>query len=140
MAHETVTYIIVPFKDVTKEMIDYCAETSLDTLRHTVSGEDLVTLKYIKYQKPLSPIKDIDLIPKPPSLISPTKITMEVDGKEITKLSYPKSTMEYNSNFSKYPHAFEITPKIFEKYNEYTYGEILNELEKPEWVSKATEI
>ena len=46
MAHEITTYVIVPFVDVTQEMIDACAETSFDTLRHTTEGTDRVILKW----------------------------------------------------------------------------------------------
>jgi hypothetical protein len=46
MAHENTTYVIVPFGDVTQAMIDVAAETSFATLRHTVSGDDKVILKW----------------------------------------------------------------------------------------------
>ena len=47
MAHENTIYVIVPFVEVTQEMIDACAETSFDTLRHSVQGVDRVVLKWI---------------------------------------------------------------------------------------------
>lgn len=40
-------YVIAFFEDVTSAMIDDCVETSIDTLRHSVAGEDKVVLKYI---------------------------------------------------------------------------------------------
>lgn len=43
----TVTYVIVPFVEVTQQMIDNSCETSMDTLRHTISGEDRVILKWV---------------------------------------------------------------------------------------------
>jgi hypothetical protein len=40
------TYAIVPFSDMTQDMIDVCFETSFATLRHTTEGDDLVVLKW----------------------------------------------------------------------------------------------
>tara|TARA_Y100000310_G_scaffold67613_1_gene62938 strand:+ start:210 stop:431 length:222 start_codon:yes stop_codon:yes gene_type:complete len=39
-------YMIIPYSDVTDDMILESQETSRDTLRHTVSGDDKVILKY----------------------------------------------------------------------------------------------
>jgi len=38
--------MIIPFADVTDEMVDASIENSKDKLRHTVEGEDRVLLKY----------------------------------------------------------------------------------------------
>jgi hypothetical protein len=47
MAHENTIYIIVPFADVTQQMIDDCCEDSFDTLRHSLQGTDRIVLKWI---------------------------------------------------------------------------------------------
>jgi hypothetical protein len=39
-------YVIVPFADVTAQMISDCMETSTETLVHSTSGVDRVFLKY----------------------------------------------------------------------------------------------
>ena len=38
--------MIVPFSNVTEDMIDAAMESALDTLRHSVKGTDRVVLKY----------------------------------------------------------------------------------------------
>ena len=43
--------MIVPFSNVTEEMIGAAIQTSFDTLRHSVQGTDRVVLKY-KGSKP----------------------------------------------------------------------------------------
>ena len=40
------TYIIVPFADVTEEIIELVVESNINSLRHSVQGEDRVVLKY----------------------------------------------------------------------------------------------
>jgi hypothetical protein len=40
------TYIIVPFADVTEEIMDLVVESNINSLRHSVQGEDRVVLKY----------------------------------------------------------------------------------------------
>ena len=39
-------YIIILYSEVTDEMIENAVETSRDTLRHSIQGDDKVTLKY----------------------------------------------------------------------------------------------
>jgi hypothetical protein len=39
-------YVIINFEDVTQAMIDDCHESSFDSLRHSVAGDDRVVLKY----------------------------------------------------------------------------------------------
>lgn len=39
-------YVIVNFEDVTQAMIDDCQQTSFDTLRHSIAGDDRVVLKF----------------------------------------------------------------------------------------------
>ena len=39
-------YTIVPSAEVTQNMVDVCLETSFETLRHTVTGDDFVVLKW----------------------------------------------------------------------------------------------
>jgi hypothetical protein len=46
MSHHDKTYVIVPFSEVTQAMIDACLQTSFDTLRHSIEGEDRVVLKW----------------------------------------------------------------------------------------------
>jgi len=46
--HEDTIYMIIPYAKVTDQMIASACETSRDTLRHTVEGEDLVILKWAK--------------------------------------------------------------------------------------------
>ena len=38
--------MIVPFSNVTEDMMDTAMESSFDTLRHSVQGADRVVLKY----------------------------------------------------------------------------------------------
>lgn len=38
--------MIVPFSNVTEDMMDAAMESSFDTLRHSVKGADRVVLKY----------------------------------------------------------------------------------------------
>lgn len=40
------TYVIVPFNEVTQQMINDCKETSIDTLRHSMQGIDRIILKW----------------------------------------------------------------------------------------------
>lgn len=40
------TYIIVPFADVTEEIIELVVESNINSLRHSVKGDDKVVLKY----------------------------------------------------------------------------------------------
>ena len=40
------TYIIVPFADVTEEIIELVVESNINSLRHSIKGEDRVVLKY----------------------------------------------------------------------------------------------
>ena len=46
MAYENRKYMIIPFADVTDEMVVNAIETSMDTLRHSNKGVDRVTLKF----------------------------------------------------------------------------------------------
>ena len=39
-------YVIVPFSEVTQQMINDCHQSSFDTLRHSISGVDRVILKW----------------------------------------------------------------------------------------------
>ena len=38
--------MIIPFSNVTEEMVNAAIQTSFDTLRHSVHGTDRVVLKY----------------------------------------------------------------------------------------------
>ncbi len=40
------TYIIIPFEDVTEEIMELVVESNINSLRHSVQGEDRVVLKY----------------------------------------------------------------------------------------------
>jgi len=40
-------YLVVPYNELTNGMLDACTQTSYATLRHTVTGQDLVILSYI---------------------------------------------------------------------------------------------
>ncbi len=40
------TYIIVPYADVTEEIIELVVESNVNSLRHSVKGKDRVVLKY----------------------------------------------------------------------------------------------
>ncbi len=40
------TYIIVPYADVTEEIIELVVESNINSLRHSIQGEDRVVLKY----------------------------------------------------------------------------------------------
>jgi len=51
--HANTTYTIVPFEDVTEDMVDSVFEMSMDTLRHSTLGEDRVVLKWIGIPPPL---------------------------------------------------------------------------------------
>ena len=45
MSSPTLVFMIVPYEDVTDEMLEQCAE-SRETLRHSVTSPDKVLLKY----------------------------------------------------------------------------------------------
>jgi len=60
--HYDTIYVIIPFAKVTSKMVDSACETSIDTLRHTVSGEDKVILKWAK--------KDWKYLEKVPSVLT----------------------------------------------------------------------
>lgn len=46
-------YVLIPFADVTQEMIDHCIQTSIETLRHVDLGNgDQVLLKW-RNDKPI---------------------------------------------------------------------------------------
>ena len=40
------TYIIIPFEDVTEEIMELVVESNINSLRHSVKGDDKVVLKY----------------------------------------------------------------------------------------------
>jgi len=40
------TYIIIPFEDVTEEIIELVIQSNINSLRHSVKGDDKVVLKY----------------------------------------------------------------------------------------------
>jgi hypothetical protein len=40
-------YMIVPYDEVTQAMIDVATQSRFDTLRHSLSGDDLVILSYV---------------------------------------------------------------------------------------------
>ena len=44
--NNTKKYVTVKFSDVNEAMVDQCIETNINTLRHTISGEDRVILKW----------------------------------------------------------------------------------------------
>jgi hypothetical protein len=46
MRYENRKYMIIPFADITDEMIENANESSLNTLRHSNKGVDRVTLKF----------------------------------------------------------------------------------------------
>ena len=46
MRYENRKYMIIPFTDVTDEMVENAIETSMDTLRHSQKGTDRVLLKF----------------------------------------------------------------------------------------------
>ncbi len=46
MGYNNKKYMIIPFADVTDEMVVNAIETSMDTLRHSNKGVDRVTLKF----------------------------------------------------------------------------------------------
>ena len=46
MRYENRKYMIIPFADITDEMIKNANESSLNTLRHSNKGVDRVTLKF----------------------------------------------------------------------------------------------
>lgn len=111
MAHENTTYLIVPSKDVTKELVDLCCETSLETVRR--SKDDRAILKFIQYKEshealPLKSANDLPLS------------------------SYQLS---YNQKMADYSFAHKTTPDVLKKYTQYSYADILKELDKDEWKS-----
>lgn len=116
--HDSITYLIVPFADVTPEMIDMVAQTSTNTLRHTVSGPDLVALKFARYKQKLDPM------PTPAPNDEPLTETQ----------------LDYNEKFKEYKHAHKKTPAILTTYKQYSYTQILAEMKKPEWNAPLTNI
>lgn len=110
--HSTVTYAIVPVKDITKEMVELCAQTSMDTLRKSTNGT-LAVLKWVEWKKPTDPL--------PPQYTNNIPLTA--------------SQLEYNEKLSKYRWAHTTTPDLLLKYKQFTYAQILVELAKPEWTA-----
>ena len=53
--HYDTIYMVIPYAKVTDQMVASACETSRDTIRHTIDGEDLVILKWSqedwKYKK-----------------------------------------------------------------------------------------
>ena len=111
-AHKDVTYIIVPFAEVTKEMRGMVAP--LDSLRHTVTLPDLVVLKVIRY------IDKGDPEPTP-----------DPNDEPMTK-----EQLEKNAKLETYRWAHKTTPLILKKYKQFSYAQIKEEMKKPEWNPK----
>ena len=112
--HSTVTYIIVPVKDIDKTMLDAVAQTSTNTLRRSTNGL-LAVLEFVQYKTTLDPMP----------------VTSSND------VSWTKDQLEYNVKLDKYPWAAKETPDILRKYKQYTHAEILVELRKSEWITDA---
>ena len=110
--HSTVTYIIVPVKDIDKAMMDLVAQTSTNTLRRSTNGL-LAVLEFVEYKDKADPM--------PPQYTNDVKWT--------------KEQLEYNEKLDKYPWAAKETPDILRKYKQYTHAEILVEMSKPEWTA-----
>ena len=108
--HSTITYIIVPVKDVDKTMMDLVAQTSTNTLRRSTNGL-LVVLEFIEYKDKADPM--------------PPQYTNDVE--------WTKEQLEYNEKLDKYPWAAKETPDMLRKYKQYTHTEILVEMSKPAW-------
>lgn len=111
MAHENTTYIIVPSVDITKELVDLCCENSLETVRHSKDGRAI--LKFVQYK---------DSHEAMPS-------------KNANDLSLTSYQMEYNKKMAIYSFAHKTTPEVLKKYIQYSYADILKELDKDEWKS-----
>ena len=116
---EAVAYMIVPFKDVTKEMVDISIETSLDSLRHSVKGigEDRVVLKFMKYKTVVDNV----------SILNNDIVFSDKDLYE-------------NSKYSSYPYTHKVTPKSLEVYKQYNHTDILKEMDKEDWKSMEIDI
>lgn len=108
--HSTVTYAIVPVKDIDKAMLELCAITSMDTLTKSTNGT-LAILKWVEWKKPTDPM--------------PPKTTNDI--------SFTAAQLDYNEKLSMYRWAHKATPEIMRKYKQYTHAQILAELAKPEW-------
>ena len=111
--HSTVSYAIVPVKEITKEMMILCAQTSMDTLRKSTNGT-MAVLKWIEWKKVSDPMP-----PKYPN-----------------DISLSATQLDYNEKMSKYLWAHKITPEIMRKYKQFTYAQIKEEMKKPEWNAK----
>ena len=110
--HSTVTYIIVPVKDIDKTLLDLVAQTSTNTLRRSTNGL-LAVLEFVEYKDKADPM--------PP-----------VYSNDVT---WTKEQLEYNEKLEKYPWAAKETPDILREYRQYTHAQILVEMSKPEWTA-----
>ena len=53
-------YFVVPYKRVTDEMIKCCKQTSRETLRHTISGDDMVILSIPNWDRLTDDLRVLD--------------------------------------------------------------------------------
>jgi len=116
---EATVYMIVPFKDVTKAMVDISVETSLSTLRHSVKGigEDRVVLKFMKYKSDISVIEDVSSV------------------RGINDVVFSDIHLSNNDKYRTYPYAHKTTPVTFNAYKQYGHEDILKEMDKEDWKS-----
>ena len=108
-AHDTTTYIVVPWTDITN-LIDSVAESNTGTVRR--STNDLAVLKFIRYKAPGAPM---------PTFFS-NDIVMTA------------AELERNYQFAGYSHSYTQTPVILRPYTQYTFSAILDELTNSWWI------
>jgi len=87
--HYDTIYVIIPFAKVTSEMVDSACETSMDTLRHTVSGEDKVFLKWAK--------KDWKYLEKVPSILTAHSLDLDFKVYSYEEILEELKKPEWNS-------------------------------------------
>jgi len=80
--HYDTIYMIIPFVKVTEQMINSACETSVETLRHTVTGDDKVILKWAKedwkYQEKIPTILNVHSLDSDFKAYSYTEILEEM--------------------------------------------------------------
>ena len=113
---EATAYMIVPFKDVTKDMVDISVETSLNSLRHSNKGigTDRIILKFMKYKSD----------------------TSVIDIRGVNDIEFTDVNLNKNNKYRDYPYAHKITPLEFNAYKQYNHADILKEMEKEDWKSE----
>jgi hypothetical protein len=110
VAHSTITYIIVPVKDLDGDMLALVAQSTMGELRLSTNGA-LAVLEFAQYKTKTGAMP-----------------TLSANDK-----SWSESDLEYNEKLAVYQWTHKETPAALQAYKQYSNAEILSELDKPEW-------